>query len=217
MLQYCSEQHKQLVETTVNELPKFYVEKIKRLNNINNNEVFIWHICNQWMQSTGKNQEAQKEAHLEQLRYLEFACGMVSNNLTDQEWDEWTDYLLDLLEHLRTFNGSFLGLLWKRGQITGEAADIYNLLMWHYAIYYFAAKRAYEILRPRVIEYPSSDAYIGSNQNLSTLHLNLDDFCRRFALNKSHIDFIRRGFEICRNAPKGTPWSAYYDSLNSPH
>lgn len=203
-----------MVEYFISTLPKYYISRIVKLDNLIDNDVAILHMCNQWMQASTKTDEIRNEVHLLQMEYVTNAMGPLLNHLTDGEWDEWSDGLLIHLEDLRTFNGQFLGLLNSRNQLNDRDADFYNLLMWQFALYYIIADSAYQRIRSRVIDQPGSLIFIECNHCLSNMHINFTDFCSRLSVKEEQINFVKKGFGICQRAPKGS-WSEYYDKLTN--
>lgn len=176
----------------------------------------VMYLANAWTRHAHSSDDERSYIHSLQNKIVITTIGALANYLTEDEWKEWTDFILIELSNLRTFNGSFLGYLWHCKMISTSLADILNVLAWYYSMYYVIGNRAYQYIRPRVIQDKASDAFILSNQLMTILQMNLLSFTRRFNLNQIHTNFVEQGFIVISKQPKNTMnnWALYYESIN---
>lgn len=203
-------QHQDMVEKLTALFTNEYLREIRKLDGVNDLDLVIWHLCNQWMQATQRSEQARNDAHLMQLQYVTLSCGMILNYLSNEQWEQWTDEALDHLSNLRTFNGSFLGYLWQTGEITSSKADFYNLLMWNYVLVEILGARAYELVHPVLEAKPLINLSICLDDSLGRLRHNYEDFCVRHKVTAEDVNFVKRGFAFVQAQPKGSSWSEYY-------
>ena len=177
----------------------------------------VMYLANAWTRYENNQPEVRNDIHMLQHRLVMSTIGAIANQLSEEEWDKWTDFVNIELANLRTFNGSFLGLLWKRKQLSDGLADVVNLFGWYFSMYYNIGNSAYQILRPRIITDKSSDDFIIPNQIMTILQLNMVSFIKHFNLNQKHMEFVKIGFEILSKRPTNLikSWQTYYDSQDN--
>ena len=177
----------------------------------------VMYLANAWTRYANGTQEERSEIHSLQHKLVITTVGAMANYLTSEEWDEWIDFINAELAKLRSFNGSFLGLLWHRKKISDNLADILNVFAWYVSIYYIIGNNAYQRIRPRIIQDKSSEDYVISNQIMTILQTNMNFYIRRFSLNESHFEFVKNAFILLENQPKESMsnWESYYE--NSDH
>jgi len=179
----------------------------------------VMYLANAWTRYANGTKEEKRQIHSLQHKLVITTVGAMANYLSSEEWDEWTDFLNAELAKLRSFNGSFLGLLWHRKKISDKLADILNVFAWYISIYYIIGSNAYQRIRPRIILNKSSDDYIISNQIMTILQTNMNSYIRRFSLNELHFEFVKNAFIILENQPKETMnnWETYYENSDREH
>lgn len=187
----------------------FPIEKIQG----NDNDKVIWFLSNKWMHVT--DEESRHELHELQGKLIITSVGPLANYMTDQEWDQWTDLLNEQLTILRTFNESFLGLLWSRGALTDELADKLNLIAWYYVMYYVVGSAAYSTIRPRIISDKGAPAFIDSNRSMTIMQMNFIDATGRFGINNDDLETVKKGLELVANFSREESWEDYYDKISN--
>ena len=211
---YSSEEQKELLQFLENQIGPNEINLI-----IRNGTIFdksLMYISNAWTRHSHGTEEDRDRIHEMQTEIIKTTIGALANHLSDDEWDSWSEFANSELTHLRSFNGSFLGLLWHRKQISDDLADVLNVLAWHFDLYYIIANSAYKIIRPRAIEMKWSDAYVHSNGILTKLHFNMMNFITNFGIRNCHLEFIKSAMSVVRNQPQDTKksWVLYYDNIN---
>lgn len=206
--------HEKLVATLLAQakerMPSNHFECIEKIHG-NDNDKVIWFLSNKWMHIRETDDESRSEIHQLQGELVIKTVGPLANHLTDEEWDQWTEIVNDELSKLRTFNSSFLGLLWSRKELTDEDANKLNIFAWYYVVYYVIGAAAYGNIRPRVINDKGSSAYIESNRCLTIMHLNLMDAAQRLEISNDKYDLAIKGFNLIENFTEDCSWENYFD------
>jgi hypothetical protein len=214
--EYGSAEHENLIFSLLalaNErMPPNHFEPIEKIHG-NDNDKVIWFLSNKWMHVAEDDEESKNELHELQSKLIINSAGPLANYLTDQEWNQWVAFINEQLANLRTFNGSFLGLLWSRKILTDSATEKLNIIAWYYVLYYVVGAAAYNIIRPKIIDNKGSPAFIDSNRSMTIMQMNLMDAARRFNINNDDSELVKKGLKLIENFQRGTSWETYYDTV----
>ncbi len=135
------------------------------------------------------------------------------NHVTDDERDKWQDAMLDELRTLRTFNGSFLGLLHARRVIDGPTADFYNLLAWYTSLVDVGLRTLSRLVEHRKGGNIELEMWLMGASGV--LYSNKLDFHGRFSVGDSHIAFLEWGRDLVEGFDGKASWESYFDEKGS--
>jgi hypothetical protein len=217
--QYSSNSHEKFVEGILNDIDAEDLQFLNMLPDLNSNEKIIFHLSNLWMKEVRHGtDETRLEVHKLQFQLVMHSLGPVVAYLTEEEWEDTEEEWNRLLALLRSFNGSFLGLLYKKDQINSQTADFYNLFTWVTGLYYVFGAKAYAKLRPRIIQNKRGIDFIESNKCMTTLQMNLMDFYHRYEIVDEWgelLAFVNKGWNIVIDFSGGS-WESYFNNLEDP-
>lgn len=218
MFKYGSDLLEDMVEATIGNISPKLLSSMNQLQHINDNEKAILFLSYKWMEAAGGTDEDRLNIHKQQFHFVMYSMGPIVNYLTEEEWNETEEEWNELLAHLRSFNGTFLGLYYQRNQINAQTADFYNLLAWVTGLYSMFGANVYQKLRPRIIDDKQGQGFIDSNKCMTTLHMNMMDFFIRYGVNDIQdelLDFTNNGLRLIMDFPGGS-WEAYFDGIDAP-